>query len=451
MIDETRAREIIDLALQSAEGDEADVTLFATDRNISRFANSSLRQNMSEESAHLSLRVVVDRRIGVAATSSLTAEDIANTAQIARTLALQNEPLDDFPGLYNAHEAVEALDTWDEQTAAADLTEKASQLKQVFDRGRNHDISFAGTYTTAASSVAAGNSHGIRRFSRITLADAMFIALAGKTSGFATEMSRRIGALDIRALGDEAIERARLFAPEERELEPGDYDVILEPAALAEIFEWMNMVSFSGRSYDDGSSFFVDHLGQSLLGSNCTIADDAVDRDFLPFPFDMEGRPKKRVELISSGTLQTPMLDTWFAHRLGLAPTGSAVDLSSDDHGMALHISLSAGDSSREEMISSSERAIWVTRFHYINGLLEPRVALMTGMTRDGTFLIENGKVTARLANLRWTQSMTEAFSNITALSRDRRAVGTWWNPIGGTFAPVVKIRNWKFTGVQKK
>ena len=116
---------------------------------------------------------------------------------------------------------------------------------------------------------------------------------------------------------------------------------------------------------------------------------------------------------------------------------------------MSLHTSLVGGDKTRDELIAGTERGIWITRFHYLNGLLEPKSALMTGMTRDGTFLIENGKVTSRLVNLRWTQSMVEAFSNIEALSRERRRVGTWYNAFGGTIAPVAKIRGWHFTGKQ--
>lgn len=451
MVDEGRAREIIETALSAAEGDEADVALYAFDRNISRFANSSLRQNMSEAGGHVTLRVVSNKRIGVASTSSLTPQDLRATAALAKTLADQSEPLDDFRSLYAANEPLPQVETYDAATADLPPGEKAAALAAAFRIGEERGARFAGTYTSGSAAIATGNSHGVRRWTRFTLADAMFIALGHGSSGFATEIRRRASELDVAALAREATEKAELLAATEEELAPGEYDVILEPAALAEIFEWMNMITFSGRSYDDGSSFFEKRLGEKVLGENFTLADDALDESFLPFPFDLEGRPKRRVALVDAGVVKTPAVDSWFADRLGLEPTASAVDLGSDDHGMALHLSLAPGTSSREEMIRESERAIWVTRFHYINGLLEPKTALMTGMTRDGTFLIENGTVTRRLANLRWTQEMTEAFANIASLSRERRAIATWWNPIGGTFAPTVKIRKWKFTGVQKR
>ncbi len=110
-------------------------------------------------------------------------------------------------------------------------------------------------------------------------------------------------------------------------------------------------------------------------------------------------------------------------------------------------MAVSPGDSSRAELIASTKLGIWVTRFNYVNGLLEPKTAMMTGTTRDGTFLIRDGEVVARLKNLRWTQSMVEAFSRIEGLSRERRRAGTWSNPFGGTIAPVIKIRGWNFGG----
>jgi predicted Zn-dependent protease len=446
-----RIQSIIEQALADVSADEADASLYVADRNISRFAESSLRQNMSEFAGQLTIRAFSQRRAGVASTSSLDIDSIRRTAQMAGDMARNSEEIEHFAGLYAGEGVLPSVPAHDAETAALSPIEKARTLRKVFDAGRQHDARFAGTWTTIDGALATANSHGVRRLARFTTADALFIALRGKRSGYATQMARRAAQLDVEALAEEATEKSALLADEEIELEPGTYDVILEPAALAEIFEWLSMIAFSGRAFEDGSSFFVGKRGEHLLGSNVTVADDATDDEFLPFPFDLEGRPKRRVELIADGIIRTPVVDTLFATLLGLEPTGSCSDLSSDDHGMPLHLSMSGGESTRDELIASSERAIWVTRFHYINGLLEPKIALMTGTTRDGTFLIENGRVTRRLANLRWTQSIVQALQNVVALTRTRRAIGTWWNPIGGTIAPTVKVRGWRFTGVQKR
>lgn len=448
MHDQHASFAILERALAAAQADEADAAFLSVDHNISRFANSQLHQNMSEESASLTLRVILGGAMGVATTTVFDDDEIARTAALARDAARHSNPVQGFRGLYRGNESVPAIDAFDEATASIAPIQKAQALRAMFDRHR--DVLFAGAYGTGSASVACGNTHGVRRWTRMTDADATVIAIAPSGSGYSTARALSASDVDIAALGEEATLKATLAADRVDDLEPGPYDVILEPPALAEVFDWMNMIAFTGQSYEDGSSFFVGNLGKRVLGANFTLLDDALDPAFLPFPFDLEGLPKRRVALVENGIVRTPVLDKAWADRLGLEPTAHAWHLGSPEHGAAFHLSLAGGDSSREEMIASTRLGIWVTRFNYVNGLLEPKTALMTGTTRDGTFLIRDGKIAARLPNLRWTQSMVEAFSNIESLSRERRIVGTWYNMFGGTLAPVVKVRGWNITGKQE-
>jgi PmbA protein len=449
MLSEPDSYAILERALKAAGAEEADAAFLSVDQNISRFANSQLHQNMSEESAWLTLRVIVNGAMGVATTTAFDEDEIARTADVAREAARHSSAVQGFRGLYRDNEPVPVVDSFDEATAAISAIDKAKALRTMFDTGfgRGRDVQFAGSYATAATSVACGNTHGVRRYARMTHADATVIAIGSVGSGYATRRERRASEVDMAALGDEAILKATLAADQIEDLTPGAYDVILEPPALAEVFEWMNMIAFTGQAFEDGSSFFVGNLGKQMLGENFTLVDDSIS--YLPFPFDIEGLPKRAVALIENGVPRTPALDTAWADRLGLAPTAHAWHLGSPEHGSAFHLTMNGGHSSREEMIASTKLGIWVTRFNYVNGLLEPRTALMTGTTRDGTFLIRDGKVAARLPNLRWTQSMVEAFSNIESMSRERRSTGTWYNMFGGTLAPVTKIRGWNITGKQ--
>ena len=444
MRSESDSNAILDLALDAANA-EADAVLISTDQNFSRFANSNLHQNMSEISAGLTLRVIVDGCMGVASTSSLDADSIADAAALAREAAKHADPLQNFTGLYRDLADPPALQTFDERTARISPAEKATSLRAMFDRGREANVQFAGSYATSASSVACANTHGVRRYAQITASDATVIALHAKTSGYATRCARRVDEVDILALGDEATTKATLHLDRNETIEPGAYDVILEPPALAEVFEWMTMIAFTGQAYEDGSSFLVDRIDQRVAGENFTVADDATDESFLPFPFDVEGLPKRRVPIIERGIARTPLVDKAYADRLRIEPNGGAWHLGSPEHGTPFHIDIAGGDATREEMIRSTKRGIWVTRFNYVNGLLEPKTALMTGTTRDGTFLIQDGEVVARLPNLRWTQSMIEAISNIESLTRERRRVATWYNTFGGTMAPTMKVRGWNF------
>ncbi|HEX8617226.1 MAG TPA: TldD/PmbA family protein [Thermoanaerobaculia bacterium] len=448
MRSEAESFEILARALETADAGEADAAFVSVDQNISRFANSQVHQNMSEESASLTLRVIVNGAMGVATTTVFERDEIARTVDVAREAARHSSAVQGFKGLYRDNEPVPELDSFDEATAALSPLEKAGALRTMFDRGAKANVHFAGAHATGAVSVAVGNTHGVRRYARMTFSDATAIAIGSKGSGYATRRERRASDVDVAALGDEATLKATLAADTIEDLQPGAYDVILEPPALAEVFDWLNMIAFTGQSFEDGSSFFVGNLGKQVLGENFTLVDDAMT--YQPFPFDIEGRPKRAVALVENGVIRTPVLDTAWADRLNLAPTAHAWHLGSPEHGAAFHLTMNGGDATREEMIASTKLGIWVTRFNYVNGLLEPKSALMTGTTRDGTFLIRDGKVAARLPNLRWTQSMVEAFSNIEMLSRERRSIGTWYNMFGGTLAPVTKIRGWNFTGKQE-
>ena len=274
MRSEAESFEILERALRAAEAEEADAVFLSVDQNISRFANSQLHQNMSEESAWLTLRVIVNGAQGVATTTVFEPEEIARTAAIAREAAKHSQPVQGFKGLYRDDEAVPKLDSFDEATATISPVDKARALRTMFDA--HPEVQFAGAYTTGGASVAAGNTHGIRRFAPLTFADATVIAIAEGGSGYATLRERRASQVDVAALGDEATLKTTLAAGTVEDLPPGKYDVILEPPALAEVFDWMTMISFTGQSFEDGSSFFVGNLGKRLLGENFTLVDDAV-------------------------------------------------------------------------------------------------------------------------------------------------------------------------------
>ncbi|MEA2336335.1 MAG: PmbA protein, partial [Thermoanaerobaculia bacterium] len=166
---------ILDAALTAAKAagaSEADAVFDSTDQNISRFANSNLHQNMSEVSAELTLRVIVDDAMGVASTTVFDADEIARTAALAREAAKHSDALQNFSGLYRADEPLPDVFTFDKATAAIAPATKAGALREMFDRGQASNVQFAGAYGTGASSIAVANSHGIRRYCTVTSSDA---------------------------------------------------------------------------------------------------------------------------------------------------------------------------------------------------------------------------------------------------------------------------------------
>ena len=186
---ESESLPILERALHAAGADEADAAFISVDQNISRFANSQLHQNMSEESAWLTLRVIVNGAIGVATTTGFDDDEIARTAEVAREAAKHSSALQGFRGLYADNEPLPDVDSFDEATAQISARDKATALRAMFDNGSN--VLFAGSYATAATSVACGNTHGVRRYARMTHADATVIAIGDKGSGYATLRERR--------------------------------------------------------------------------------------------------------------------------------------------------------------------------------------------------------------------------------------------------------------------
>src|SRR5436190_1618519 len=200
---------VIERALEVVNA-EADASYISIDHNITRFANSQIHQNMSEESAWLTLRVIVGNAMGVATTTVFDDDEIARTAELAREAARHSNPILGFDGLYRDNEPVPQLDTFDERTAAISPLEKARALRAMFDRGVRANVTFAGAYATGAASVWCGNTHGVRRFARMTHADATVIAVGANASGYATARERRTSSVDVGMLGDEATLEAKL-------------------------------------------------------------------------------------------------------------------------------------------------------------------------------------------------------------------------------------------------
>src|SRR5438067_509061 len=213
---------ILESALETAReigASEADAVFESTDQNISRFANSNLHQNMSEVSAELTLRVIVDDAMGVASTTVFDADEIARTAALAREAAKHSDALQNFSGLYRDNEPLPDVRTFDDATAAIAPAQKARALREMFDRGRAAGVQFAGAYGTGASSIAVANMHGVRRYCTLTSSDATVIAIGSNGSGYATALDRRN--VDVIALGDEATSKAILCAETMEDIQPG--------------------------------------------------------------------------------------------------------------------------------------------------------------------------------------------------------------------------------------
>jgi predicted Zn-dependent protease len=269
-------------------------------------------------------------------------------------------------------------------------------------------------------------------------------AMASDSSGWAKASSIECGDIDPVKLARIAADKAARSA-HPRELPPGEFTVILEPAAVLDLVGQI-FGDFSGTALHDKRSFLSQRLGEVLFGSNITIDDDVYHPLQSGPAYDGEGVARRRVRLVDNGRAARVVHSRLSAHRAKTEPTGHGFPLP-NEHGEApVNIVILGGDSTLDQMIAPTKRGILVTRFWYIREV-EPYEKLMTGMTRDGTFLIENGEITGGVKNFRFNQSVIDLLKNVESMSPSVRASG---EEAIDMVVPAMKVRNFRFTEVTK-
>jgi predicted Zn-dependent protease len=273
------------------------------------------------------------------------------------------------------------------------------------------------------------------------------IAMSDTSSGYAAGLSRKVGDVDFESLVSRAVEKCgRSQKPQG--IEPGDYEVILEPAAVGSLLEWMNYIGFGSKSYQEGTSFLAGKIGKKITSDMVTLYDNGLDTSSIAFPFDFEGVPKKKITFVDKGVAKGVVYDRLTAKKGKTKTTGHALTPDSSGEGaIALNLVMVPGKAKRDKMIEKVKRGILITRFHYINGFIDTPKAVLTGMTRDGTFLIENGEITHGIKNLRFTDSMLRSFGTAVAVSKETELIESWWDAVGCVKAPTLHLGSFKFTG----
>jgi predicted Zn-dependent protease len=455
---------LLDALAAALEGETGEVELSASAARVgaTRFAASRVTQTGDVDEIVVQARVAEGGRLGAARTSALDRESLRAAIARAREIAAaqKNSPAAETPPPFDDGRAPapSAAGDWDEATARAGAEDRARLIAPALARCAQDGLVAAGLAATGDGARAVATTRGARRVHRFTAARLDVIAgepdprssASGRASRFAVSLAPVETAAA--ALADDAASRA-LRGRDPVELAPGAYDVILEPPAVAELIEWLALTSFGARTLDDGSSCLAGRAGQRLTG-NVTIYDDALagpaEEDGAPrAPFDAEGTPCRRVTFLDAGVAREGVHDLASALRAGVASTGHAAPLGADvfDSGpTAAHVFMAAGADDVPALLARVERGLWVSRFHYVNGLLDTRRALMTGMTRDGLFLVENGRVGRGVRNLRWTESLLAAFERLAGVTRERRVMAAHLSDSVFT-CPTLLIRGWTFTG----
>jgi predicted Zn-dependent protease len=436
---------LLDPIIKKSPADQTEAVVINGQAGLTRYANSTVHQNVFEVNSRIYFRVALGKKIGVAATNILSKEGLKKALEDATTIAKNQRETSDFKGL-PGKSPYKKMRTYFKKTASFSPRQRAEIIKTIFEKAGKYNLTVAGAFSTGESEITVINSNGVACYQPVTSANISMTAMSDNSSGYADGLARNVDDLDFDQLAETAIRKC-LDSKDPQELQPGEYTVILEPKAVAELLEWMNYIGFGAKSFQDGTSFLSGKIGQKIMGGNVSIYDDGNDDQSMAFPFDFEGVPKKKVFFVRNGVAKGVVYDTLTCVKDKTKTTGHALTPDTAERALGLNLFVKGGDSNLKKMVGATERGILITRFHYINGLIDTNNAVMTGMTRDGTFYLENGTVKHGIKNLRFTESMLKAFSNVEQLSRQRKLISSWWSDVGCITVPAMKVNNFRFTG----
>ncbi|MFQ6001534.1 MAG: TldD/PmbA family protein [Anaerolineae bacterium] len=445
MLGEAKIKEVAERVLALSTADQTEVVILGEENRLTRFANSYIHQNVAEKNAQVRVRAVVNKKIGVATTNDLSDEALTQAVKSAIGAAKLQRENPDFLSLPSP-QPIPPVEGFVEATALFSPQERAEAAGIVCRQAQKKGLNASGAFNTARGEVAVANSLGVFAYYPTTLADLEIVIMADSGSGYAHATSVDVTQIDAQALGQEAIEKA-LRSQDPIEIEPGDYTVILEEHAVEEMLFYLTYLGCGALAVQEKRSFMTDRFGEKIVGRNISLWDDGLDPQGLPMPFDYEGVPKRKVEFIREGLATSVVYDTYTAGREeGKESTGHATLPAPNPYGpLPANRFMATGQATKEEMLASTEQGIWVTRFHYMNPVHRFKT-IITGMTRDGTFLIERGEITRPIKNLRFTQSILEALSSVEMIGKERKLLLS--SHLGCGCVPALKIDNFTFTGV---
>jgi PmbA protein len=422
-----------------AGADETEIQVDETIDALTRFANNSIHQNVAEHGITVSIRTVVDGRTARATTNRLDEDSLRSTVESSLQLA-HSQPK--IPGLLPlpGKQRYRKVNRFAKETAVLTPEDRARAVKKACDLAIRNGQVAAGIFSTEQSQLALGNSRGLFAAYRQTQAEFSITMQNEPAASWAKANSGSVREFDPQQLAARASEKAKM-AQDAQELPPGKYAVILEPAAALDLVGFL-FYDLAATAIDDQRSCLVKRMGKQLFGKNISIVDDVYHPLQLGAPFDGEGIPRQRVTLVQSGVPRNLVYSRASAKKAGKKPTGHGFGLPNEYGEAPMNLVFGGGDSSVEKMIASTDRGLLVTRVWYIREV-DPYEKVMTGMTRDGLFLVENRKITAAVRNFRFNQSLIELLQNVEAMGPAERATA---EEAFEMVVPAMKVSGFHFT-----
>ena len=458
MLTKDKAQDTFDRVKKFATAPEVEVLIAGGKNALTRFANNTIHQNVAEENYVVSVRTAFDGRTARATTNQFDDESLRRCVKASEDLARAQHPDPELmplsaPEAFGAGPLVERAFF---ETAGVGPAERADTVGKIVEVARRRNLTTAGIYSTSETVEAVLNSRGLCAYHTQTLAEISVTMLAKDSSGWQKASSPDVRNLRAVDLAETAAHKA-LESALPRELPPGKYTVVLEPAAVLDLLGFA-FWDWGGQAVLDERSFLNNRVGQRLFGDNVTLYDDVYHPLQSGSPFDGEGVRRQRVQLVENGVVQRlvyarataeKMKKSWHAGKVGpIEVTGHGFPLPNEIGEMPINIVFAAPAQAKttDEMVANTQRGVLVTRLWYIREV-DPYEKILTGMTRDGTFLIEGGKLQGGIRNFRFNQSIIHLLSNVEEMGEPVRASG---EESFDMVVPAMKVRDFNFTEVTK-
>ena len=448
------ARGLLNEVLATSAAERTLAVLEAHDESLTRFANNEIHQNVTSRGHTLTVQAVVGRRSGTASTDRLDASALRQVADRALALARLSPEDEGLPGPAPSSDPVRAAAAepgggaaFVLATAACTPEARAAAVGPLRAAAAGRGLNAAGALTTGSSAMAVANTLGLFAYHPDSYSRFTCTVRSPDSSGWVDRHRRDWRALEVGTLGEIALGKAER-SRDPGEVPPGHYTVVLEPAAVADLVGFLAWLGLGAQSEQEGRSFLSGRMGERITGAGVTLMDDAFDPRSFGRPFDHEGTPRRRMTLIEGGIARAVVHDRRTALAARTESTGHASPPPAVEGPIPYDLVLTPGDRSLDELIASTERGILVTRLWY-NRVVDARRTLITGMTRDGTFLIESGRLARGLKNLRFNESVLDVLERAEAMGRE--AEPTVFDYVGTcVVAPALKVRDFHFTGITR-
>ena len=461
MLTKQRAHDIFESLKKFSTADDVEVLIAGGRSALTRFANNTIHQNVAEENYIVSVRSVMGQRTARATTNKFDDASLKRVVDAAESITRVQQSDPDLLAMPTPAEVgggASSPNRHFEQTAAVTPEQRADGVRTIVGVAKKHNLTTAGIFSTSESVEALFNSRGVARFHTQTSSEISVTMLAANSSGWQKANFPNVEKLDPAALAETAARKA-LTSADPKEIPAGKYTVILEPAAVLDLVGFM-FWDFGGLAILDQRSFLTNRVGEKVFGENINIFDDVRHPLQSGSAFDGEGVQRQRVQLVDRGIARqlvyargtaAKMRKSEHSAKVGeIAPTGHGFPLPNEMGEAPLNIVVEDASGSPaksiDQMVAGTSRGVLVTRLWYIREV-DPYEKILTGMTRDGTFYVENGKLKHGIRNFRFNQSLVELLSKVEASSIPVRASG---EEAFDMVVPAMKVKDFNCTEVTK-